>query len=139
LDNDEQDEENESTDTKEPSIEELSSKLISLKKSKKKSALRGKIKIKKPVLAKKFVNLMEDLAGRLAVNKLSVAEEFVKKLKKQKEEEVYQSIGVTRSLKNTSNNKKGKHGSRTKKHSIKSYKKLNSVVVDTWNLKNTKI
>ena len=82
---------------------------------------------------------MEDLAGRLAVNKLSVAEEFVKKLKKQKEEEVYQSIGVTRSLKSSSNNKKGKHGSRTKKHLIKSYKKLNSVVLDTWNLKNTKI
>ena len=123
-------------DEDEPTVEELSQKLFALKKKKKEKAelnlikaIKGQsIKIKKPVLAKKFVNLMEDLAGKLAVNKLLVAEEFVKKLKKQKEEEVYSSIGITRSIKN----KKSKHKNNInkvnkKKHSVEKIHNQNNV------------
>ena len=82
------------------------------------------VKIRRPAMTKKFVHLMEDLAGKLAVNKLNVAEEFVKNLKKKKEEEVYESIGVTRSLKSKSKNHSTKDT--VKKHFIKKLIKNNT-------------
>jgi len=113
------------------------------------------VKIKKPILTK-FVHLVEDLAGKLAVNKLNVAEELVHSLKKQKEEDVYQTIGVARSLnKKKSLSKRHRFSSKhhhqahedtlkrnratnAKKRSLsKKINKLLQTHEDIWNLKNT--